>query len=187
MERRDLLSTACLSLVGLSGCAGALSDPNPDGFGPNEGTPASPTPLSDYSCPPHGPQSDPVVCSHTVDSDTANVYLLTETTTDSDTPRMTLYNESSTELVFNPYQWTIAERTDTGWEQIPKRVSASAKLALAPGDTHSWTFRDAVDAITYNVTLDPGTYTASISVPNLDSSDGIRCIALVRVDEFTIE
>jgi uncharacterized cupredoxin-like copper-binding protein len=122
--------------------------------------------------------------SHTVDTESASVYLLpTKATMDASaaTVDLTLYNESSTELEFNPYQWETMVHQSAGWEAIKTRISGDGRVTLPPGDTHTWTFSEVVDSINEQVTVDAGTYTAAIGVPDPDGEDWIRCLALIRL------
>ncbi|MEF8899710.1 MAG: hypothetical protein V5A25_00585 [Halovenus sp.] len=176
MKRRELLAATCASMAGFAGCSsGDTGQENPT---------TTPTPLSEYDCPPHESYAGAAVCSHTVNTGSTSVYLLpSETTVDASTGtvELTLYNKSSTELVFNPYQWSIMRKLSSGWEPIEKRSSGNGRLTLSPGETHTWTFGEVVDFINEKVTVDAGTYTAGINVPNPDGSDWIRCIALFRL------
>lgn len=176
MKRREMLAAASASMVGFAGCAiGATEQETPT---------TTPTPLSEYDCPPHDSYAGAAVCSHTVDTESANVYLLpSKSTVDASTGtvELTLHNESSTELAFNPYQWSIMMKSSSGWEPIEKRSSGDGRLTLTSGDTHTWMFGEVVGFINEKVTVDTGTYTAGISVPNPGDSDWIRCIALFRL------
>jgi hypothetical protein len=178
MERREFLVAASISVACLAGCARVTP-------GAESGGTPSPTsidePLSEYGCPPDGPADEPVVCSHTVDTDAADVYLLTDPTSRSETPTLTLYNESTSTLEFNPYQWSVTERTSSGWGPIERRQSGNGRLVIAAGETRSWTFGEVVDYINERRTPDAGTYAASIDISEPGGSDWIRCTALVRL------
>jgi len=176
MKRRDLLVAASTVAAGLSGCARNASQPD------GTTSPASTTiPLSEYECPPDNPTEDPVVCSHTVDTDAADIYLLTDQTTQSETPTLTLHNDSSSDLEFNPFQWMVMQQQSSGWVPIEKRSSGNGRLVVASGGTHSWTFEEVVNYINEQLTVDAGTYTASIDIPNPNGSNWIRCVGLVRL------
>lgn len=177
MKRRTVLGAACTSVAGLAGCTGFRS-------GAATGSPTSSTPIAEYGCPPYDPTLDGYVCSHTVDTESACVYLLpTKATTDAsaETVDLTLYNESSTGLEFNSYQWEIMVQQSAGWEAIETRISGDGRVTIPPGDTHTWTFSEVVDSINEQVTVDAGTYTAAIGVPNPEESDWIQCLALIRL------
>lgn len=178
MKRRDLLFAGSTAIAGLSGCALNSSDTQPNDTASPVGTTAS---LSEYECPPNNPTEEPVVCSHTVDTDAADIYLLTDPTTHSETPTLTLHNDSSSDLEFNPFQWTVMQQQPSGWVPVEKRSSGNGRLVVAAGETHSWTFEEVVNSINEQVTLGAGTYTASINVPNPRGSNWIRCVALVRL------
>lgn len=99
----------------------------------------------------------------------------------TETVELTLYNESSTDLEFNPYQWSIQTKTADGWEAVEKRTSGNGRLVLSPGDTQTWTFREVVDFINDQAPTDAGVYTAAINVPDPGGSDWIQCLALFRI------
>lgn len=121
MKRRELLAATCTSIAGLAGCSSG---------DPEQETPATtPIPLSEYECPPHDTNAGAAVCSHTVDTGSASVYLLpSKTTVDASTEviELRLYNESAAELEFNPYQWSITRKSSSGWE--PGRVRLNMDL-----------------------------------------------------------
>jgi hypothetical protein len=163
-------------MAGLAGCSSDVT-------GPGTST-ITQTPLSKYDCPPHDSYSGAAVCSHTVEIESANIYLLSSQTAvdaSTGTVELTLHNKSSSELAFNPYQWSIMMKSFAGWNPIEKRSSGNGRLTLSPGETHTWTFREVVNFINEEATVDTGTYTAGIDVENLDGSDWIRCIALFRL------
>lgn len=183
MKRRELLATLSTSLVGFTGCLNSATAPGERTTNPPTGTTTTPIPISAYECPPHDSYAGAAVCSQTVDTESARVYLLpSKTTVDASTGtvELTLYNQASTELVFNPYQWSIMTKVSSGWESIEKRMSGDGRLTVSAGETHTWTFEEVVGFINEQVTLDSGTYTAGISVPN-PNADWIRCIALFRL------
>ena len=182
MKRRDVLVSACASVAGFAGCSSFASNPRPSDASSPGGTGTPTTPLSEYDCPPHRSGEEPVVCSHTVDTDTASVYLLPGTGTGPGT-ELVLHNESAAELEFNPYEWSVLERRSSGWTAIEKRTAGNARLVVAPGETHAWTFEEVVGYVDKRATLDAGTYAASISVPDSGGSDWIRCLALVRLGQ----
>ncbi len=94
---------------------------------------------------------------------------------------LTLHNDSSTELILNPFQWTIRRQTTPEWETVEQRSSGNGRLALSPGATHSWTLGEVVDFVSPETSLEAGTYTAAIGVPDPDGSDWTRCLALIRL------
>lgn len=190
MRRRRLLQTACASVASFAGCSSLATEPespaSTKSAKPTKSTKptASTSPVSAYGCPPYGSSLDGFVCSHTVDTESANVYLLpskTRADASPETVELTLYNKSSAELKFNPYQWSIMMEKPSGWESLEKHISGNAKLTISSGDTHAWTFGEVVDFINEQATLEEGTYTAAISVPNPDGSDWIQCLALIHL------
>lgn len=183
MKRREVLAAACVGLAGLSGCPDDAPDLPRTGGEPS-GSPGPP-PLSTYGCPPYGADGGNVVCSHTVAVDAASVYLLPSERTAQwpDEPlELTLFNGSSAELEFNPYSWTIRVEGESEWAQLDREVVGDGRLTVAPGTHHRWTLREAVDAITRDASLEPGTYTAEITVPDPDGPAGLTCLALFRLE-----
>lgn len=176
MKRRELLAATSASIAGWAGCVSSATE---------QGTPTpTPIPLSEYDCPPHNSYAGAAVCSHTVETESASVYLLpSKTTVDASTGtvELTLHNKSSAELEFNPYQWSVMKKPSSEWEPIEKRSSGNGRLLLSPGETHSWTFGEVMDSINEQATVEAGTYATGISVPDPDNSDWIRCIALFRL------
>lgn len=176
MKRRELLAAACTSVAGVGGCvSGATEQETPT---------TTPTPPSEYDCPPHESYAGTAICSHTVEAESASVYLLpSETTVDAstETVELTLHNRSTSELEFNPYEWSIMMESSSGWKSIEKHSSGNGRLVLSPGETHTWRFEEVVDFINAKETLDTGIYSAGISVPDPGDSDWIRCIALFRL------
>lgn len=130
MERRTFLAATCGSMAGFAGCSHG---------GTEQGTPTTtPAPISAYSCPPNESYSGSAVCSHTVETAAASVYLLpSQTMVDSSTAtvELTLHNEPSTELAFNPHQWSIPRQTHSGWVSVEQRTSGDGVLTLPPGET----------------------------------------------------
>lgn len=150
---------------------------------PNDDQPASPAPIESYGCPPGASERTDVVCSHTVDTDDASVYLLPSERTAS-TPEsldLTLHNDSTTDLAFNPHSWTVRRELTTGWERLERRSQGDGRLVVGSGETHTWTFAEVVDTIDSEATLEPGTYTAERSVPDPTGSDWLDCVALFRL------
>jgi hypothetical protein len=169
-------------MAGVAGCTGLAAESGAPDSTPSTGTTTTRTAFSEYGCPPTEFDEKPVVCSHTVDTESASVYLLvSRTPAESETPTLTLHNDSSTELTFNPHSWSIKRKQASGWEPIEKRMSGDGKLTVAPGEIHAWTFEEVVRSINQQVALDPEIYAASITVPDPDSSEWIRCLALVRL------
>lgn len=59
---------------------------------------------------------------------------------------------------------------------IEKQSSGNGRLVVAVGETHSWTFEEVVSYINEELTVDAGTYTARIEVPNPEGSDWIMAL-----------
>lgn len=181
MHRRRLLVTLCAGAIGaIAGCSG-------DG---DSSTPTADVPtIDEQDCPPYAIDLDGAVCSHTVESTNAAVYLDANPTTavlSNGTPTseitLTLHNESTTDLEFNPHTWTISRRLDSGWQPLEEEIAGDEKVTLAGGETYSWSFVEAVESIRTDPTLDPGLYAAEIGVPDPRSNEAwLACIALVRL------
>ena len=193
MNRRNLLaSIGAGSFVGIGGCLGEVETPDdPETGTESHGGADSTTPVSDdQPCPPYETEHDSAVCSHTVDPDTAAVYIEPnpERSTLSDgTPvddsTLTLYNQSSTEFTFNPHGWSIWHNSGTEWEELQPELSGNGHLTVSPDDTHSWSFTEAVESIHEEPALEPGLYAAELGIPDpANSDDWIACIALVQLD-----
>lgn len=193
MQRRALLaSVGAGAIVGVSGClveSGTSDDPE-DGDTPTDRTDTTSTDIADQPCPPYEIDRARTVCSHTVDTDSAAVYL--EADRDRSTIAngipveripLTLHNRSSEELAFDPHSWRIRYNDGSGWEEIQPAVRRDGDRSLQPGGEESWTFLLAVESVQEGPELDPGLYAAEIDVPDPESPDDrIACIALVRLD-----
>ncbi|WP_435101318.1 hypothetical protein [Halarchaeum sp. P4] len=177
MERRLFVAGVCAALAGGAGCTIRQSD------AAKTGSTTTARPLSAYDCPPHDRHAEPIVCSHTVDTDSASVYLLpSASTADAATGvELTLHNDSASALEFNPYQWSVVQQDGAAWTPVEKRIAGDGRVVLDPGETQTWTFADVVGFINDRFLIDPGTYTASIGVPNPDGDDWLRCLALFRL------
>ncbi|WP_135305802.1 hypothetical protein [Haloarcula amylovorans] len=181
MRRRRVLQTACAAVSSISGCGGLVADSESRD---STASPASKS-VSAYPCPPDGSGRDGYVCSHTVDTDAASVYLLPSepvTTAPPSDVLLTLHNDSSTELTLNPFQWTIRRQTTSEWEAVEQQSSGNGRLALSPGETHSWTLSGVVNFVNREATLETGTYTAAIDIPGPGGAEWKRCLALLRLE-----
>ncbi|MFC6988081.1 hypothetical protein ACFQJD_03885 [Haloplanus sp. GCM10025708] len=176
MKRRRLLATLGLSTASLGGCTGVLrrSETSAAGDGAT---------LSDYGCPPYAPEEAGVVCSHTVDTESAAVSLRPSTTEaeSAKSVELTLHNDSETALEFNPSSWRVFERRDGEWTRLEPTVSGDGKVTVDPDTTHAWTFAEVVDYVDESATLTPGAYVAEISVPDPQGSDRVRLVAVFRL------
>lgn len=176
MKRRQALKSTIVAVAGLAGCSGPLANTQQQA--------SSSQPLSEYGCPPYGSEIDGFVCSHTVDSDAAPVYLLPSeqsVTAPGETLDLTLYNDSESKLVLNPYQWTLTIERSDGWEIVPKQTVGDGRLTVGPGQSHTWPLPEIIEYIDADVTLDPGTYAAEIGVPTPEGSDWTMLLALFRL------
>lgn len=148
------------------------------------------TAVDDQSCPPYSIERNSAVCSHTVDADTASVYLDPSpdvSTVDDGVPgdgiTLTLHNQSASDLTFNPYSWNIWYSSGTEWEELQQQQVGNGDLTVSAGDTHSWSFMEAVKSIQNEPELEPGLYAAELGVPDPENGDEwIACIALVQLD-----
>lgn len=177
MKRRELLSGVSAVLVTASGCVSTNEHPQ-------QRHPSSTPIRSVGTCPPYNPDADETVCSHTVDTNAASVYLLPSQTVveePSETLNLTLHNDSSTELTFNPYSWTVMMQRESGWTELEQQVSGNGKLTVAPGETQTWTLNEVAGYSNESTTLDTGRYTAEISVPDPDGPAWITCVAVFRL------
>ncbi len=78
MNRRNLLAhIGAGSIVGIAGCLGdAERSDDPEAGNESDGDADSTTPEIDHQpCPAYETERDSAVCSHTVDTDTASVYI----------------------------------------------------------------------------------------------------------------
>ncbi len=180
-SRREALQLAGSGIVFLSGC-NTVSPQQSAGQTVTPAPPASAKEIEDYDCPPYGDQNN-IICSHTVETDSASVYLLPSQTVGKSPESLTLtfYNNSVTELNFNPFSWTIRFKDSSGWTEIEQKSSGSGKVTVAPGDTVAWSFEEAVGYINEAVAIGSGTYTAEINVPDPSTDDWITCLALFSI------
>lgn len=162
---------------------GAETGRKPEG---EDGTPDDP---GDRSCPPYSTDRERAVCSHTVDEESASVYLDADPETtglDDCEPAepitLTLENRSSGDLRFNPASWSIWHDPGDGWTELPPEISGDGVTTLPAGETHSWTFLEAVESIRPEPNLEPGRYAAELGVPDPAGGGWLACIALVRLE-----
>lgn len=174
-------------MAGLAGCAALPSRESTSGEGhstagdgPTRGAGDGPT-RDDAGCPPYAPDADGAVCSHTVDTDAAPVFLLpSPTVADSvDALDLTLHNDSPSPLEFNPYSWTLHERRDDGWTRIDRQSSGSGTVTVDAGATHRWPFAVVLTYFGTEAPLPPGDYAAELPVP--DGDDWLRCVAVFEL------
>lgn len=192
MQRRALLASVGVgAITSVSGClveSGSSDDPD-DGTSTPDTDPTS-TDIADQPCPPYEVDHGSAVCSHTVDTDSATVYLETDrerTSVANGLPveriTLTLHNESAGELTVDPHGWRIRHDDGSGWEEVPQEVRRDGDRTVEAGGEASWTFLLAVESVQEDPELEPGLYAAGLDVPDPEDPDGrIACIALVRLD-----
>lgn len=197
MRRRHLLAGAGIGSIGaLVGCLGSAdpaADPeertNSADGGADDDRDRIPPAIDDQPCPPYDTVRDRAVCSQTVDPDAAPVYL--EPSPErraladgrpTDGIELTLYNQSRRSLTVNPASWTVWHDSGAGWEAFWQEYSIASRRTVAPGETTSWTFTEAVESVRRDPELEPGLYAAELGVPDPSSDEWIACIALVRLE-----
>lgn len=190
MQRRRYLAAVVSGFTATSaGCLGIGATPEGETGDP---TPAPPT-IADQPCPPSPTDRGGAVCSHTVDTDAASVYLTASprsATLADGTPTaeitLTLHNESTRNLTFNPHSWTISRKASGGWETMEEEQVGDGRVTVPPEGTHDWSFADAVTSIRHEPALDGGLYAAETGVPDPDTDgEWLACIALVRLTPST--
>lgn len=153
-------------------------------------TKETPSPvIDDQPCPPYATDRDRAVCSHTVDLDTASVYLAPDapsSTLNDGTPvdgiTLTLYNQSGTDLRFNPHSWRIWYRSDAGWSELDQQQAGDGVVTVSANSNYAWSFLEAVESIRDDPELNPGLYASEIDVPDPDTDEWIACIAVIRFE-----
>lgn len=196
MNRRTLLAhMGTVAAIGSAGCHGGAALPGTSATEtPADNRSETPVPtIADQRCPPLETERKSTVCSHTVDPDSASVYIEAapeNAALNDGTPveeiTLTLHNQSSTELIFNPLSWSVWLDQGNGWEQLQQELSGNARLTVLPETTHSWTLTEVVASIREAPDFKPGLYVAEIGVPNPDiSDDWISCAALIRLNVVT--
>ena len=193
MQRRALLtSVGAGAIASVGGClveTGSSDDPDDDGTSTPEADPTS-LEIADQPCPPYEMDSAGAVCSHTVDTDAAAVYLETDRERSSfanglpvDRITLTLHNESAEELSIDPHGWRLRHNDGSGWEEVQPEVRRDGDRTLQPGGEESWTFLLAVESVREEPELEPGLYAAELAVLDpADPDDRVACLALVRFD-----
>ncbi|SFB74508.1 hypothetical protein SAMN05444422_101668 [Halobiforma haloterrestris] len=195
MHRRRVLERASFgALLGLAGCLGennTADDPSDtESTASMDDTESAIPDIDAQSCPPYETDHDRVVCSHTVDPDSATVFLepsprrstVVDGTPESEVT-LTLHNRSDSELTFNPYSWQLRSDSGSGWRELQQDRAGNGTLTVSAGETHTWSLVDAVTAVREEPDLDPGLYAMELTVPDPErESDRIACIALVRLE-----
>lgn len=181
-RRRFLAHVGAGTVVAVGGCLGATGTRSD-----SDGTirPA----MDAQPCPPFSIDRDRAVCSHTVDRDTASVYLDPEphsSTLNDGTPAeeitLTLHNQSATDLRFNPHSWRIWHQSDSDWTELQQHSTGDGVVTVHTSNTYTWSFLEAVESIQAEPEVHAGLYAGEISVPAPATDDWIACIALVRFE-----
>lgn len=209
MDRRRLLAI-CSSIPVVAGCTGQSTDNDvsptrtsdtgsptvtstqtsaSDRTGGTE-TPETCTETDGQPCPPFATARHRAVCSHTVEPNSASVYMDPHpgcSTLKNGTPgeeiTLTVYNQSSQDLSFNPYSWRIWHGGGGEWTELEQEVSGGGRVTVAARGTHTWSFLEAVESIQEEPALESGRYGAEIGVSDPRNSDvRVALIALVRLD-----
>lgn len=176
--RRAVLSSAGTGITLLGGCTSFGSEQSTN----QTTTPVSTDELASFECPPYG-DGDKTVCSQTVNTDAASVYLLPSPTVGDapDSLELTLKNESETELTFNPYSWSVWKKSASGWSKIEQQSSGGGKLTIAAGHSEMWTVETVVGYINESAVLDAGAYSAAIDIPDPAGDDLITCLVVFGI------
>lgn len=183
MERRRVLRRVCAApAVAVAGCLAGTDEP--DGSG-GTGTSA----VDEQPCPPYETDRDRAVCSHTVDPETATLYLDPEPRSsrlDGGTPErevaLTLHNRSTTDLRFNPHSWRLHRRSGGEWTALERQQAGDGTVTVPAGDARSWTLAEAAESIRAEPAFQPGLYAAEIGVPDPENDGWVACIALVELE-----
>ena len=151
---------------------------------------ATPTEIHEQPCPPYETTRDSAVCSHTVDTDKAAVYLepnIEHSTLNNGEPvediSLVFHNQSTSELTFNPHSWIVWHTVDTEWERVQSELSGDGSLTVSPEETHLWSLAEVLESIQMEPSLEPGLYGLELGVPAPQASNQwIACVALVQFD-----
>ncbi len=147
---------------------------------------SSDTEFSDVECPPFDSEASATVCSHTVDTDAASIYLdasPAETALPNDEPSeeitLTLNNTSDGSTRFNPHSWHIWHNSESGWMELEQTIVGDGVMTLEAGDSMSWSFMEVLTGIQHDPDLEPGRYAAEIHLPDPVTGEDTGCIALL--------
>ena len=162
MNRRTYLAGVVGSMAGTAGCLDLGGQSNS----------VSDDPFSTYGCPPDGVDdvTGRPICSQTVDTDEADVYLLpsSERAADPSENTLTLTNESSEQIEYNPHNWSMWVEQAGEWQRVERTVDGGGYVELEPGRTYSWTLAEVAESIQGDTfSYNPGTYFASLAVRSL--------------------
>lgn len=127
--------------------------------------------------------------SHTVDPSSASVLLdaspVRTTLADgqpSEEIALTFANRSESDVEFNPNSWYVWQKTGGEWQEREQEWSGHGKVTVAAGETHTWSFVEAVSAIQRDPQFDPGRYAAEIRVPDPVGDRQVACAALLELE-----
>ncbi|WP_248516538.1 COG1470 family protein [Salinarchaeum laminariae] len=153
------------------------------------GSSVSNRPLTEYDCPPFegGEDWKPTVCSHTVDTAAAEIFLQpsVERIDDPGELTFTLTNDSDRTLHVDPWDWALRTQGSDGWRAIEYTGGiASGSLELPPGETHEWDAMEIADYFAdWQFEFPPGTYLAGVRVADPGPANWMRHAALFRIEE----
>lgn len=196
MDRRAFLAGAVFILTG---CIQNSSSSDPRNSKPP--TTATRTPTATSACPPFNTSTNQTVC-YPPQPENAPIWLsvahpsweVNTTDTTVETNVFTLHNNSDTNLKFNPYNWKLHKRTDTGWSDNLRQTIGDGFVIVAPDERYRWSFSliphpspnaKNTEYITVNEGnftfkggIDERKYAFLISVPDSTSKEEwITCIA----------
>lgn len=186
LDRRRLLrGLGSAVALGVAGCTDTAGDTDPE-QGPGGSADA---PLEDRACPPVRTDHDRAVCSHTVDTAEAAVSLDAtpeRAPLDGELPaeeiELRLHNQSTADLTFNPNSWAVWYDDGDEWLKHVVEVSGTARVTVPAGETHLWTLREALGALSPDPSFEPGLWAVVIGVPDPETTDAwLSCLALVRL------
>jgi hypothetical protein len=198
MHRRIVLLAIGSAVAGTAGCLASPPTGGTPTDTPGDGGPDDGDPFADEPCPSFAESADRTVCAHTLDPETADVYLTVSeqvfapTTGDDsvETLRFVLHNDSETRFGMNPYAWGIERRTEDGWSHVAPDAHIEPWTYVEPGETRDWLLSvephptPAGDrTVTIAEDLSSGTYAFNVSGA-LDEDEGrtsVECVALFEV------
>lgn len=144
---------------------------------------------ADVACSPYPTGREWAACSEPAAESVAGVSMSVDppstTLVDglpADEVSLTVVNDSDSDLTFNPYSWRIRRYEQGNWSDVDGGMSGDGMVSVDAGESQSWTFTEAVEAVQPDPDLEPGLYTAEIGVPHPDADDEwIACIAFIRL------
>lgn len=214
MYRRTVLvaigaSTAGCVNTGAGGSDGRTNT-DPNGTGTDQRTPDGRTTtdggtpqdarerFGEYPCPSFAEGTDRTVCWHTVDPESADLYLSVASPVfepaagDASLP-FTLHNDSGVPFGHNPYEWAIKRETEEGWEHVAPDMYIEPWETVPDGETYTWVLRVGEDATTsagtdrertLTVTQDLADGVYAFQITGLlegEARTSVECVALFEV------